>query len=589
MSAMEYARSGIRWMTCLGLVVAILAPAPQCLAFAPKVIRFESPDDTATKAPAVALIGAVHSPGTYKISTESIALQDLITRAGGLLDTAGRKVQIVRGGRAGVVLLYTPQLEYKLRPGDAVVIEQAAPSRARTVSFTNSEKSDSVAVVRSQQQQTAKGNSGHGHVVLIGLQPHPVVMPLWETGLTIDSLLTQWLKQPSRVAEGTVVLAGNRSRTNPGLLSDGMVLAVPSRVVNTNDLPRLPQILDVADVKTSAPTTASEPLIQPSTPFGYEPSWSQETTSDSSQSDISTDLAPVPVKPSMNQTATPPQTKEAQPQDVSLLPPDTGSSVSGLSVPSTLPNPTAEAVPAPEAAPTSEIAAHDEETESRVAALVIPGTEETLTDATGLDLFEEFNSTPDSYIVTRNEGNPDRRDEIHMAAAGEVVPTPLDRPGSSSASLIGFVAGAIVVIGVVTVIFASIRAHLSQNGLSEELPQPVREKPVRRPVPVQEPEVATEKSTNVEERVPVIEERVLLPREMKFFGKPHMQYEFRIDAAHEVPRPHISAGARAERENRSTGPHFRRPVTKEDVQWQGQTGLCESEYSLFQQSTTSNS
>jgi len=587
MNAMEHARSGIRWMACLGLAVAILAPAHQCLALAPKVIRFESADEAASRAPAVALIGAVQSPGTYKISTESISLQDLIARAGGLSDSAGRKVQIVRGGRAGVVLLYTPELEYKLRPGDAVVIEQAAPSRARTVSFTNSEKTDSVAVVRSQQQQAATGNADKGHVVLLGLQPHPVVMPLWESGLTIDSLLTQWLKQPADVAGGTVVLAGDRSRTNPGLLSDGMVMSVPSRMVIAKDLPRLPGMLDVAE-EVSTPARSSEPLAKPTTPFA-QPGWSKDSALKATGNDISTDLAPVPPMQSMNGAATNSQAEEPTTQELSVLPPETGSSVPGLSVPSALPNPTANPSPASPSIAKGEAPVRTEQAEPRVAALVIPGTEDTLTDATGLDLFEEFNSTPDSYIVTRNEGNPDHRDEIHMAAAGEVVPNPHERPGSSSASLIGFVAGAIVVIGVVTVIFASIRAHLSQNGLSEELPQPVREKPVRRAVPVQEPEATAEKSSGVEDRVPVIEERVLLPREMKFFGKPHMQYEFRIDAAHEVPRPHISTGARAERESRSSGPHFRRSVTKDDVQWQGQTGLCESEYSLFQQSTTSNS
>ncbi|MCG6157387.1 SLBB domain-containing protein [Rubinisphaera margarita] len=589
MNAKEHARSGVRWMAWLGLAVIVLAPAHQCFALAPKVIQFESPKDAAAKAPAVALVGAVESPGTYKFTSESIPLKDLIARAGGLLDSAGRKIQIVRGGRAGVVLLYTPEIDYKLRPGDVVIIEQSAPGRARTVSFSNSTKSDSVSVVRSQQQKTANADAHQGHVVLIGLQPHPVVMPLWESGLTVDSLLTYWLKQPARVAAGTVVVAGDRSRTEPGLLSSGMVLSVPPRLVSTDDLPRLPSVLDFATAESTPPAVTNEPLKRPTTPFNSVPGWSQESSAEQTPRDVSSDLAPVPPLQSMNETATPAAAVEAKPQrsffqSSVTASSATESSVPGLSVPSALPNPTAEPAPA------ADMTHREEESNPRVAALMIPGTEDTVTDASGRDLFEEFQSAaPDSYTVTRNDGVPSERGEIHMAAAGEVVPNPLEPPASSTASLIGFVAGAIVVIGVVTVIFASIRAHLNQRGLSEEIPQPVREKPVRRAAPVQEAVAATEQSTGVDERTPVIEERVLLPREMKFFGKPHLQYEFRIDAAHEVPRPHISTGARAERESRSAGPHFRRSVTKDDVQWQGQTGLCESEYSLFQQSTSSNS
>ncbi|WP_339744722.1 SLBB domain-containing protein [uncultured Rubinisphaera sp.] len=577
---------------------------------APKIIQFDSQKSSQAASSTVAIIGAVNEPGTYQLQSPTITLAEMVTQAGGLTETAGQKVQIVRGGRAGIVLFYQSQTDYLLRAGDVVVIAEGSPSRAKVISYdhenTNGKSTANALVVRATHHQPATPKSNYGHIVLIGLQDHAVVMPLWKPELTTDDLLTTWLKQPAEVAQGVQLIAGPRSRGESNALNDGMVLHVPSRLVDGNSLPRLPSILEGQSRQESS---TQKPVKE------YHPE-SQNQNSWLKENGISTDLQPVPLThnapakvisepeplvsvpefslptlmnaikptPQNNMQAMRPEPRIDSPlQDPSM----------GLMVIPQESAPKADNTSSQQKSAERRVSNHSENENQKDEASSVPSFETT---------FDNF--VEDSFLAENTSDSllsPVNNEEFHLAAADEVIPNPIEASQPSQSSLIGLIAGGIVIIGVITVIIASVKTHLEQSPyssneeLNEEPDVKVRESksPVKAPVvesrqksvsvTASEEEVLLQALT--EDRLPTIEERVLMPREMQFFGKPHLHYEFRVDAAHDIPKPHILAPKGNAESKSKIGAGPKHHITREDVQWQGQTGFDQVPSDYFQQTT----
>ncbi len=577
---------------------------------APKIIQFNSPKSTASDSLSVAIIGAVNEPGTYQLKSRTLTLAEMVAQAGGLTETAGQKVQIIRGGRAGIVLFYQSQTDYTLRAGDIVIIAEGSPSRAKVISYdhanANGKSTANSLVVRATHHQPATPKSNYGNIVLIGLQDHAVVMPLWKPELTTDDLLTNWLKQPLEVAQGVQLIAGPRSRGDENELSDGMVLHVPSNLVDGNSLPRLPAILNgQSNLESATQNPATD----------YQPN-SQNKNRWLKDNGISTDLQPVPL--ALNDPAK--ITTEYEPlasvPEFSLptlrnaIKPTPQNNIQAMRpeprIDSPLQDPTMGLMLIPqESTPKADntssqpksVESRDyyptEKKNQRSEASSVPSFETS---------FDEF--VDDSFLAENTSDSllsPISNKEFHLAAANEVIPNPMDASQPSQSSLIGMIAGGIVIIGVIIVIIASVKTHLDQTHYSSD--EDLEEEPALRtreakphvktqvvesqrksvPITTSEEEVLLQALT--EDRLPTIEERVLMPREMKFFGKPHLHYEFRVDAAHEIPKPHILAPKVNAESKSKIGAGPKHHITREDVQWQGQIGFDQTSSNYFQQTT----
>ena len=86
-----------------------------------------------------------------------------------------------------------------------------------------------------------------------------------------------------------------------------------------------------------------------------------------------------------------------------------------------------------------------------------------------------------------------------------------------------------------------------------------------------------------------------MPREMKFFGKPNLYYEFRLDSSHEIKKPHLASkmgqleqktesGSGSGVEHPAEGPKFSKAATRRKtavpVFWEAETGLFVSSSDL---------
>ena len=85
----------------------------------------------------IRVTGEVARPGLYELATATPQLVDVIRQAGGLSPNASGNIRIVSGGRADRQTFYSPLLDFRLSPGDLIVVD-ARPGRdngIQTVSF----------------------------------------------------------------------------------------------------------------------------------------------------------------------------------------------------------------------------------------------------------------------------------------------------------------------------------------------------------------------------------------------------------------------------------------------------------------------
>ncbi|MFN3158651.1 MAG: SLBB domain-containing protein [Rubinisphaera brasiliensis] len=585
-----------------GLLAVLLTAVTPAEAFQARVIQFNSQNTAAKKQFDLTILGAVENPGCYLCQPGEHTLASLIEQAGGAKATAGQTVRIVRGGRAGVVLRYPSQAAFALQTGDIVHLQPTQKTATRVIDFSQMQPAiagaNSTQVVRPVNHTEMNAEQERGHVVLMGMESEPVVMPLWTDGLTVDVLLTRYLKQPPEVAARTRLAAGKFPVGRPGELRDGMVLSIPPHLVDRPALPRLPAAIEATPPQPAAKTNSGSSLSEyglPEMNGGSElkvvpyPAFkksekatapatspapaelSKPTTQPSSSVPGQDDLTLIPAEPTApseyrNSLSTPQTAVESAPQDSFA---NDLSSFDDMLAKTFDNHPTATIVDRTAANTTTPEQKRTAAT-STVPTDMWPGSE-----------FEEMLATKQAAIP-------------HLPGEGEVVPSPVDRvEAPASVSAVGIIAGAIVIIGVLTVIVAAIRAHLFPGALLPEWVESqvanttgFRSQPEARKQPepqhyisAQQPRRPDTAATHAEHRsmaavskesaltrpatetsaaatsdatavprvisaaqtLPIVEEPATLPRESEFFGKPQLHYEFRIDGSHEIRRPHIAA------------------------------------------------
>jgi hypothetical protein len=69
------------------------------------------------------IVGEIVHPGVYTSAATDVTLQQLIQRAGGFSHRGSPAVRIIRGGRPGQTVFFTPDGRHPLAPNDLVVVD----------------------------------------------------------------------------------------------------------------------------------------------------------------------------------------------------------------------------------------------------------------------------------------------------------------------------------------------------------------------------------------------------------------------------------------------------------------------------------
>ncbi len=173
----------------------------------------------------VGIMGAVKNRGVYSSPEASIALSDLVERAGGLADGATRMAHVIRDGRAGLRVFFTPDTSERLLPGDVVVFQGGGDGQphlsgnARGTSVGGPNRTKGTAPVPDTV-----------HVAFLGLlDRQPIIVPLDGRDATVPHVVHDLRQSPAVVKTVRVIRTDRRShpaRTGrlPGRLADGDVL-----------------------------------------------------------------------------------------------------------------------------------------------------------------------------------------------------------------------------------------------------------------------------------------------------------------------------------------------------------------------------
>ena len=501
-------------------------------------------------------------------------------------------------------MLRSGQEHFKLSDGDVVILDRQWQTSTRTVSFDNLEKTSSlpgsVPVVNRANSQRSNKRVNHGQVVLLGLTKQPVVLPLWGERLTVDTLLKRYMKQSQAVVAGTRILVGPKRNSGARTITAGMVLSIPNALLNRGSIPQLPAAVSVGEVAQENKAEQSDTsLILPVKPDRIE--LTDNNPLRSSSPDSLPLIAPVAnedsaMKPTVSAYSEIVESEagneakhQAESENLILSPfPQLNNPESELETSDEVeksngekrteqqPATETEDINVDEAASFTDTPITDFTSEFFSNALE---QQEILPEAT--DLFEEETSSAfpgEQDLTTLLEKK--MGEAIHTARAGEIVPNPMvEAKRTEGPTMFGFIAGAFVVIGVMTVIISALRNQFTHNEhrfedqqhpvdhmmIKTEVEQSVEAGSIEKSLSQPSRTVAdlSDKSSQfssdpltrakqkdesldalLENRVPIIEERVLLPRELKFFGKPHLYYEFRLDSSHDLKKPHLVSAMR---------------------------------------------
>jgi hypothetical protein len=236
------------------------------------------------------ILGEVTRPGVYGATGREVTLQDLVQQAGGLTARSSSTVRILRQGRSVQGGFFLPAGRDVLQPHDVVIVDAAQQGQE---TFGSS---------------SAPASPGGVWVCFIGVLNRPVIV---------------WFADPQQARLPAIVLALGQSqafaqRTSHVLpprsawsldapLPSGTVLVFDRSLLVTQNLPKLPDVVPMADAVPQA-ADAKVPVAEPSgvatTPVTNEPAWSTSLTAQS-RSPVEAIPVPFPAPPSEPTAADP--------------------------------------------------------------------------------------------------------------------------------------------------------------------------------------------------------------------------------------------------------------------------------------------
>lgn len=244
------------------LLVALLSCA-DAVSFAHEN-RFQ-PTATETAQPPIqhyfAIMGQVARPGVYDGAQSPLELTELVRWAGGLTGQASGSLRIIRRGRPGQQVYFTPQLHFTLADGDLIVADSRGFANHRGLPGSSSHRVVEFDGTPPGVGAAVTDNVELGLVQLIG---RPVILDVPAGRATLAGIF-DLLNQPISLSSVVTVLRPSGSRQEVSgddaakiHLSPGTVLVFDPRSIDARTLPRLPAVIRAANDSPKPLTTLPE-------------------------------------------------------------------------------------------------------------------------------------------------------------------------------------------------------------------------------------------------------------------------------------------------------------------------------------------
>lgn len=210
----------------------------------------------------IALMGQVSQPGVYECRAP-IELSDVVKRAGGLTGDASGNIRLVRQGRSGQQMRFSPDVRFQLVAGDLLIADGKPNGFAQTGS------AGATGVVQNGIGASAR-RSGVIQIGIVQLLDWPVVLEIPSHRATVRDVWGLLNQPPTSAAPVTVLKPGAGqqtvavNQTPPVALTSGTVLVFDRRSIIATTLPVLPQPIRMVDVEpaTIKPATVPEPIAE---------------------------------------------------------------------------------------------------------------------------------------------------------------------------------------------------------------------------------------------------------------------------------------------------------------------------------------
>lgn len=223
-------RTPVLKSACLLLGIFVLL-ASHADAQEPPIRRAQGSAETKSSRHQFGIIGEVVRPGVYEYPEEQPLLVDLVRQARGMVRTASGSIQIIRDGRPGPKMHYSPGLQHALEPGDLLVVEAASN------------------VVRDPSAL---------QVALVNLIDRPVVLKIRQEDATLSQILRRLNQRPELSLNVRIIGPGGHFESGPPTalarmpLASGTVLVFDRSLVDADLIPALDRTYPVdRDVETS--------------------------------------------------------------------------------------------------------------------------------------------------------------------------------------------------------------------------------------------------------------------------------------------------------------------------------------------------
>lgn len=424
----------------------------------------------------VALMGQISRPGVYECPLPA-DLTDLLKRTGGLTSEATGNLRLVRQGRSGQQMFFSPGLQFQLLPGDVLVAE-GKPNMSGMAGTVSGLQNRGVGANSSRR-------SGSVQLGLVQLLDWPVVVEVSADRATVRDVWSLLNQPPSSTATISVLKPGAGQQNvavnqSPSIaLTSGTVLVLDRRSIVAATLPALPQPARLPEEVNAAlkPAVIPEPV---SAPVVEQP-------------------------PTASNVVTPPEHSPP----VTMPMPEVQSSVPVTSETLSPAIPERVADVPPPRAPASAIAMHE-----------LPPAPTSASPTHSSVLASNPLAVPEAVDV------PPSRAKFESIALRSQTKSPAEVSRGTPTS-----SAAIILLGVVGAFLVTLRVlqHYERRNLTQTESRPrAGEQPLR------------VLDALIENSLPVVEEPIILPRSVHLYGRTLDTGRHRLDTPQAIQPPHFS-------------------------------------------------
>ena len=490
------------------------------------------------------VLGSVARPGVYVTDNSQLTLAALVEAAQGPTPEAAEIASVVRRGRAGLKFRYAPESGERLQSGDVVVVgrRQQAPLEAEDVG------SHSEYVRESVSQMTA--------VAFVGLVDGRPIVSSVSPNTTLPDLVANLYQRPEIVRSVRVIrsdVSATDSEFDPASdsLTDGDVV-----------------VFDPADVDQASFAQAGD----------YPPAVPIDSTTDRSEDPVISSTPPSPTDGSAAPTvssASPPGDVDPE-TSLPTIQPHTPSALAAPSFPALEPTAVVAdgpGVPSPAETVLLETPADSSDLSPPPPVLTGPAVapislvdstieERTVNETDPLPSLErlvpapaepepasdlELPEEPFERVAMQVEPMPAPAMSASQAEPQEArveseVPPPIQRPTKnvlpdlgSKATMLGITVLAVALLCFLgSLLWSKLDESSGRMQAEQEMPAESEESPIL-------PSGSQMLNRLLANRIPMIEEEVTLPERLSFHGEVVGRRRLRIDARHDVARPHFPA------------------------------------------------